>query len=166
MKELKKTNNSIKIDYRGYKYINPTFFRNTNESLEQYMNEISEKYKTQKNCLRSMIIDLSQLKEKVTGTSYAVGETENYDAIIDYSRPYNKIQLLDNTNLLATLFYDLHRKGYIKTSKTNLEAFFLYSFIDRNGGELNKTTIHDYFKDNKEDKRAAIGKRILVQKKN
>jgi hypothetical protein len=75
---------------------------------------------------------------------------------------FKKIRFNDEINLLVTLFYDLHNKGYISTTKTNLEKFILTSFTDNNGETLNQSTVNTYLKLGREDKRAQNDKRIIV----
>lgn len=77
-------------------------------------------------------------------------------------KKFKIIRFKDDTNLLVTLFYDLLDKGYIITTKTNLEKFIIASFTDKNGEPINQSTVNTYLKLGREEKRAQLDKRIIV----
>ena len=85
----------------------------------------------------------------------------------------SKIQWLGNTNVLATLVYDLWRgqekgknetstKPLIKADKKDLESLLINNFIDKSGKSLTVSTVSDYLSSNVEKamKRAKKGIRI------
>lgn len=81
-----------------------------------------------------------------------------------------KIQWLGNTNVLATLFYDLWKgqdkgkdpstKAMFIAEKKDIEALLLNNFIDEKGKPLSPSTLSDYLNESKPNKRAKKGVRI------
>lgn len=74
----------------------------------------------------------------------------------------SRIRIQVDGNIIGTLFYDLHAKGYIKTSKTNLAKFLNFSFSDKTGKAYSESTAVTLLKDKREDKRANDNERIIV----
>lgn len=116
------------------------------------------------------ITDLQQLKEDVIlKFSYLIPEQNKVVQANTKSTP--KIQWLGNTNILATLIYDLWQgqdkgskapssKPLIKAQKKDLEQLLVDNFIDAKGKPLTVATISDYLNTSKPKKRAKKGIRI------
>jgi len=91
--------------------------------------------------------------------------TEELTNIMLDNKANKRIQLVDEINLLVTLFYDLLEKKYIITSRENLAKFIVNNFVDKNRINLNKSTVDTILKPSKEDKRKTLDKRIIVPDK-
>lgn len=82
-----------------------------------------------------------------------------------------KIQWLGNTNVLATLIYELWNgqekgknqpstKPLIKAQKKDLEELLINNFLDQQGKPLTISTVSDYLNSSKPEKRAKKNGRI------
>jgi hypothetical protein len=89
----------------------------------------------------------------------------------DTSGQARKIKWLGNTNVLATLIYDLWKgqdkgkgtsstKPLLEAQKKDLENLLINNFIDSKGNPLTLATISDYLNSSKPEKRAKKGVRI------
>lgn len=71
-----------------------------------------------------------------------------------------------NTNVLATLFYDLSRKKLpnkrmaLDATAEQMKAFILTCFVDKDGKPFSKATIDTYFQEDKPEKRARGKKKL------
>lgn len=71
-----------------------------------------------------------------------------------------------NTNVLATLFYDLSRKKLpnkrmaLDATADQMKAFILTCFVDKDGKPFSKATIDTYFQEDKPEKRARGKKKL------
>jgi hypothetical protein len=86
-----------------------------------------------------------------------------------------KIQWLETTNLLTTLFYDLlngqkkAKKGakntrpFIKAKTTDIEKLLIENFLDSEGKELSPETIKTYLNNSRPETRVREGGRIELE---
>lgn len=121
------------------------------EKISNHFLDRKKKLRLLLNYINSQIIKLKPTEESINN--------------IMSHMPNKKIQLVDEINLLVTLFYDLLDKKYIITSRENLAKFILNNFVDKNRIALNKSTIDTILKPNKGDKRKTLDKRIIVPDK-
>ncbi|MEP6683931.1 MAG: hypothetical protein ABJA35_11755 [Parafilimonas sp.] len=82
----------------------------------------------------------------------------------------SKLRWVENTNLLATLFYELWKgqeklrgtttKPFIEATKAQMKEFLINNFVDKDNNPLSEKTIDDYLNSSKVEKRAKQGIRI------
>lgn len=148
--ELVKVNSQIVEEPGELKFDNKSITKNLNSEILKYTTELSGIFQYQKKVLRETITKLSSQK---------IGFSDFEE------KKFTRIRFNDDINLLASLFYDLLDKGYITTTKTNLEKFIIASFTDKNGEPINKSTVNTYLKLGREEKRAQEDRRIIVRER-
>jgi hypothetical protein len=110
-------------------------------------------------------IDISQneIGRKVIEKIKGENKDEEFQSGVSEEILFTKIKFDDTLNLLTTLFFDLYKEKYLKTSIANLERFIIFSFLDENGASLNPTTIHTYL--SKKEKQAKEDVKFIVREK-
>jgi hypothetical protein len=148
------------------------FYENCSKSdLKEHLKGLSDYFKEIKMSLREKITktDLN-LKKVLASETSALSEINDKNSLSKNETNSNgmlfrKIRFLDDKNLLVTLFFDLLDKGFISTTKANLERFILASFSDENGEAFSKDTVQTILKSGREEKRAKSDKRFIVPDK-
>jgi hypothetical protein len=100
-------------------------------------------------------------------------ETSYLDVLPSVGVP--KIQWLDSTKLLTTLFYDLingqekvnkqtpNTKPFIKAKTADIERLLIANFLDEDGHRLDPGTVKKYFNKSYEEGRVREGARIELE---
>lgn len=95
-----------------------------------------------------------------------IGPTMISEPTAEYGTANNKqkIKWKFQVNQLITLAYDLMKAQAIDVNEKQLQSFILKNFVDKNGKELNPSTIYTALKDYRPEKRAKGKKRIEISR--
>ena len=138
------------------------FVKQCEEKIQKTLLELKEKY-TIHPCFSADLIEVYDNFKH----NYLITSNENKVTTKTQNTSTRKIKWLGKINVLTTLFYDLlhgqdKERPLIESSLDDIEALILNNFLDADGKELSKDTIHTILRSDKYDKRAKKGDRIEI----